>query len=122
MSLEFLQKAEDVGHGKLTFPPVNQLNRLPALKIDAASAASAAPSWKISTKCSGDLAPPEAITGTVTALEIAAVSATSKPLRVPSRSTEVSRISPAPAATPIRAQSMASRDADSRPPRTMTSQ
>src|SRR5437016_8006298 len=64
--------------------------------MEAASAASAAPALKISTKCSGDLAPPEAMTGTDTALEISAVSFVSKPSCVPSRSTEVSRISPAP--------------------------
>src|SRR6267154_1669894 len=67
--------------------------------MEAANAASAKPFSKISTKCSGDLAPPEAITGTVTAFEIAAVSETSKPLCVPSRSTEVNNISPAPHAT-----------------------
>src|SRR5207244_3378209 len=67
--------------------------------MEAASAASAAPALKISTKCSGDLAPPEAMTGTDTALEISAVSFVSKPSCVPSRSTEVSRISPAPNAT-----------------------
>ncbi len=33
--LEFPQKAEDVGDGKFALPPVNQLNRLPALQIDA---------------------------------------------------------------------------------------
>src|SRR5262249_21138461 len=47
-------------------------------KIDAASAASAAPSMKISAKCSGSFAPPEAITGTLTAREIVEVSGTSK--------------------------------------------
>src|ERR1700730_3835375 len=125
---EFPEKPEDVGDSKLAPPPVNQLNRLPVLQIDAgnqhgrrtstpraarnsfsvrmdctsswkieaASAASAAPSLKTLTKCSGNLAPPEAITGTETALEIAAVSVVSKPICVPSRSTEVSRISPAP--------------------------
>ena len=62
--------------------------------MEAASAASAAPSVKISAKCSGSLAPPEAITGTETARAMAAVSGTSKPCCVPSRSTEVSRISP----------------------------
>ena len=43
--------------------------------------------------------PPEAITGTVTASATARVSAMSKPYLVPSRSIEVSRISPAPSAT-----------------------
>jgi len=33
--LEFSQKAEDVGDRKLALPPVNQLNRLPVLQIDA---------------------------------------------------------------------------------------
>ena len=41
-------------------------------------------------------APPEAITGIETARDTAAVSSQSKPLRVPSRSIDVSRISPAP--------------------------
>ena len=43
-------------------------------------------------------APPEAITGIDTAAETAAVSAQSKPAFVPSRSIDVSRISPAPRA------------------------
>ena len=47
--------------------------------------------------------PPEAITGTGTASEMARVSGMSKPLRVPSRSIEVSRISPAPRLTTSRA-------------------
>src|ERR1700731_5503372 len=33
--LEFLQEAEDVGDGKFALPPVNQLNRLSVLQIDA---------------------------------------------------------------------------------------
>ena len=77
---------------------------------------------KISAKCSGSLAPPDAITGTETAREIAAVRGISKPACVPSRSTEVSRISPAPSETPCCAHAMASRPVDSRPPRTITSQ
>ncbi len=51
---------------------------------------------KTSAKCSSDPAPPDAITGIGTALETAAVSSQSKPVLVPSRSMDVSRISPAP--------------------------
>src|ERR1700730_11026341 len=35
ISFEFLQEAEDVGDSKLELPPVNQLNRLSVLQIDA---------------------------------------------------------------------------------------
>ena len=70
----------------------------------------------------GTSAPPEAITGTLTDPETAAVSAKSNPLRVPSRSMEVSRISPAPQDTPCCAHSTASRPLVSRPPRTKASQ
>src|SRR5271163_1639729 len=91
-------------------------------KMEAARAASAAPSEKICAKCSGSFAPPEAMTGTVTAREIAPVSGVSKPICVPSRSTDVRRISPAPSSTPRCAHTSASRLAESRPPRTMTSQ
>src|SRR5208282_6694495 len=90
--------------------------------IEAASAASAAPSEKICAKCSGSFAPPEAMTGTVTAQDMTTVRGVSKPSCVPSRSTEVRRISPAPSSTPCRAHASASRFADSRPPRTITSQ
>jgi hypothetical protein len=47
--------------------------------------------------------PPDAMTGTGTASAMARVSAMSKPCLVPSRSMEVSRISPAPSATTSRA-------------------
>src|SRR4029077_3405085 len=116
-------------HGSRTSTPWEARNSFsprmdcaPSWKMEAASAASPAPSWKISAKCAGDFAPPDAITGTDTAIEIAAVSAMSNPLCVPSRSTEVKSISPPPQATAILAHSRASREADSRPPRTMTSQ
>ena len=56
-------------------------------------------------------APPEAITGIETARDTAAVSSQSKPLRVPSRSIDVSRISPAPRDAASRAHSTASRPA-----------
>src|SRR5206468_8764255 len=46
-------------------------------KIDAASAASAPPSVTPSTRCSSDPAPPDAITGTVTASDTARVSSRS---------------------------------------------
>ena len=48
--------------------------------------------------------PPEAITGTATASAIARVSGMSKPCFVPSRSIEVSRISPAPSSVTRLAQ------------------
>ncbi len=48
--------------------------------------------------------------------------ARSNPERVPSRSMEVSRISPAPSSTTRSAQATASRPVGSRPPRTTTSQ
>ena len=93
----------------------------PEWKIDAASAASAPVRSKSSTKCERFPAPPDAITGTRTAPATRAVSSSSNPSRVPSRSTEVSRISPAPAATPRRAQSIASSPVCFRPPSTTTS-
>src|SRR5262249_12244050 len=73
---------------------------------DAASAASARPVVKTSTKCSNVPAPPDAITGIDTADETAAVSRQSKPARVPSRSIDVSRISPAPRSAASRAHSI----------------
>ena len=62
----------------------------------AASTASAPPMRIPSERWSSAPTPPEAITGTSTASLIARVSSRSKPLRVPSRSMLVSRISPAP--------------------------
>src|SRR5262249_24405291 len=78
-------------------------------KIDAASAASARPVVKTSWKCANVPAPPDAMTGMGTADETAAVMSQSNPARVPSRSIDVSRISPAPAAAASRAQATASR-------------
>ena len=75
---------------------------------------------KTSAKCSRPPAPPEAITGMFTASETAAVSSQSKPARVPSRSIDVSRISPAPRASASRAHSTASRAASAVPLRTKT--
>src|SRR6185295_9066659 len=60
--------------------------------------------------------PPEAITGTETLSAMAWVSGRSKPCRVPSRSIEVSRISPAPSETTSWAYSMASIPVALRPP------
>ena len=65
--------------------------------------------------------PPEATTGTRTALATARVSARSKPSFVPSRSMLVSRISPAPRSAPSRAQATASLPVGVRPPCTKTS-
>src|SRR6267154_1182561 len=61
-----------------------------------------------STRWSSVPTPPEAITGTPTASDTARVSAMSKPDLVPSRSIEVSRISPAPSSAIRRAQPIAS--------------
>ena len=80
-------------------------------KTEAASAASARPRVNTSRKCSNVPAPPDAITGICTAVDTAAVSSQSKPARVPSRSIDVSRISPAPRASASRAHSTASRPA-----------
>src|SRR5579883_711349 len=62
----------------------------------AASTAAACPARTPSTRWSSVPTPPEAMTGTRTASATARVSARSKPAWVPSRSIEVSRISPAP--------------------------
>src|SRR5882724_1556170 len=91
-------------------------------KMDAASAASAAPAVKTSAKCCGDFAPPLAMTGTETEVEMALVRAMSNPDCVPSRSMLVRRISPAPSSTASFAQPRASRWVESRPPRMRTSQ
>ena len=61
-------------------------------------------------------APPEAITGTLTALETASSISRSKPPFTPSVSMELRTISPAPSSTPFLIQLMASRPVSSRPP------
>src|SRR5258707_224768 len=78
-------------------------NILAKWKIEAASTAVACPSRMPSTRCSNVPPPPEAITGTGTASATARVSGMSKPCLVPSRSMDVSRISPAPSAATSRA-------------------
>src|SRR5215510_10717029 len=78
----------------------------PKWKIDAASPAVAWPSRMPSTRWSRFPTPPEAITGTGTLSAMARVSGRSKPCLVPSRSIEVSRISPAPRETTSWAYSM----------------
>ena len=75
----------------------------PKWKIDAASTALAWPSLTPATRSSRSPTPPEAMTGMVTASATARVSAMSKPSLEPSRSIEVSRISPAPSAATSRA-------------------
>ena len=65
-------------------------------------------------------APPDAMTGMLTASLTAAVSSQSKPARVPSASIEVSRISPAPRASASRAHSTTRRPVGLRPPCTKT--
>src|SRR3569833_3215855 len=71
----------------------------PKWKIEAASTAVARPSRIPSTRWSRLPTPPEAITGTGTLSAMARVKGRSKPCRVPSRSIDVSRISPAPSET-----------------------
>src|SRR5439155_236692 len=88
----------------------------PKWKIDAASTAVAWP-WRMpSTRWSRLPTPPDAMTGTGTLSAIACVSGRSKPCRVPSRSIEVSRISPAPSETTSWAYSTASIPVELRPP------
>src|SRR6267378_2145361 len=69
-----------------------------------------------STRWSRLPTPPDAMTGTGTLSAMACVSGRSKPCRVPSRSIEVSRISPAPSETTSWAYSMASIPVELRPP------
>src|SRR5215471_5600300 len=94
----------------------------PKWKMEAASAASAPPSISPSRRCSRDPAPPDAMTGTVTASATARVSSRSYPSLVPSRSMLVRRISPAPRSTASQAQATASRPAGRRPPCVYTDQ
>src|ERR1700731_3181223 len=89
--------------------------------MEAASAASALPAEKTSTKCWALPAPPEAMTGIETDSEIPAVSSQSKPAPVPSRSMDVSRISPAPRSSASRAHASAFLCVAVRPPETKTS-
>ena len=90
--------------------------------MEAASAASAPPPLRASYMWRADPAPPEAITGRRTAPLTARVSSMSYPACVPSRSIDVSRISPAPACSPRVAHSTASRPVARRPPWLNTSQ
>ena len=89
--------------------------------MEAAKAASARPLWNTSMKSRADPAPPDAITGMETALATNCVNSQSKPALVPSRSIEVSMISPAPQAVASRAHKIASRPVGMRPPATNTS-
>src|ERR1019366_2392457 len=66
--------------------------------MEAAKAASARPLWNTSIKSCAEPAPPDAITGMETASATNCVNSQSKPALVPSRSIEVSMISPAPQA------------------------
>ena len=93
----------------------------PKWKIEAASTASAPPSSTPSTRCSSVPTPPLAMTGTSTTSLTARVSARSKPSRVPSRSIEVSMISPAPSRTASSTHAIASIPVAVRPPWTKTS-
>src|ERR1700722_3105536 len=88
----------------------------PKWKIDAASTAVACPSRMPFTRWSRLPTPPDAITGTGMLSATAWVSGMSKPCRVPSRSMEVSRISPAPSETTSWAYSIASMPVELRPP------
>ena len=84
--------------------------------LEAASTAVAWPSRMPATRWSRLPTPPEAITGTLTRSATARVRGMSKPWRVPSRSIEVSRISPAPRCSASFAQSTTSRPVGRRPP------
>src|SRR3954451_16087740 len=88
----------------------------PKWNIEAASTAVAWPCRIPSTKWSRLPTPPEAMTGTGTLSAMACVSGRSNPCLVPSRSIEVSRISPAPSDTTSWAYSMASTPVELRPP------
>src|SRR3954451_14852256 len=88
----------------------------PKWKPDAATTAAAWPSRIPATRWSSVPTPPDAITGTGTASEMARVRSMSNPLPVPSRSIEVKRISPAPRATTSFAYSTASMPVVLRPP------
>src|SRR5665213_1728792 len=79
-------------------------------------ATAACPLRMPSTRWSRLPTPPEAITGTGMLSATALVSGMSNPWRVPSRSIEVSRISPAPSETTSWAYSMASIPVELRPP------
>src|SRR6185436_1463218 len=88
----------------------------PKWNIEAASTAVAWPCRIPSTRWSRLPTPPEAMTGTGTLSAMACVSGRSNPCLVPSRSIEVSRISPAPSDTTSCAYSMASIPVELRPP------
>src|SRR5262249_51938631 len=106
----------------LSFCLSSEMFWVPKWKIEAARAASAFPPRNTSTKCWTDRAPPEAITGICTAALTPAVNSQSKPLPVPSRSIEVSRISPAPKPSASLAHATASRPVGLRPPAMNTCQ
>src|SRR6185312_16907173 len=93
----------------------------PKWKMLAASAASARPAPNTSAKCCALPAPPDAMTGICTAALTAAVSSQSKPVRMPSVSMLVRRISPAPRCSASRAHSMTRRPVGFRPPAMKTS-
>src|SRR5205085_9047031 len=88
----------------------------PKWNTDAASTASARPATAPSTKSSSPPTPPLAMTGSPQASTTARVSSTSKPSRVPSRSIDVSRISPAPSFSHSAAHDTAHKPVGLRPP------
>ena len=89
--------------------------------MPATIAASAWATLNASVKCDGFPAPPDATTGTETASEISRVTVSSNPARVPSASTLLTTISPAPSPTARFAHSTASIPVRSRKPRVVTS-
>ena len=114
-------------HGNLTETPALASSSLseraletPKWKMLAASAASAFPPREHIGEVATVPAPPDAMTGMLTASLTAAVSSQSNPARVPSESMEVSRISPAPRASASRAHSTTRRPVGLRPPCTNT--
>ena len=88
-------------------------------KMPAARPADAPVRSNTSTKCSGLPAPLLAMTGMVTASVTMLMSSVSNPAPVPSRSMQLSRISPAPRASTARATSYAPMSRPSRPPFTV---
>ena len=87
----------------------------PKWKIEAASTADA-PARTPSTMCCTVPAPPDAMTGTSTAAVTLRTSSTSNPRFEPSKSIDVSRISPAPSSAARVAHATTSTPVGLRPP------
>ena len=88
----------------------------PSCRMPASNAAEAPPEVSTSSTSSAEPPPPEATTGTDTREATSRVSCRSYPMREPSRSMLVSRISPAPRRAHSAAHSTASRSLANLPP------